>query len=62
MRVVSATNHDIEARVAAGRMRADLWYRLAVLLIHVPPLRERGDDIPGASGFRVGKGGKGPDG
>ena len=46
VRVVSATNHDIEARVAAGRMRADLWYRLAVLLIHVPPLRERGDDIP----------------
>ena len=46
VRVVSATNRDIEAQVAAGSMRADLWYRLAVLLIHVPPLRERADDIP----------------
>ena len=46
VRVVSATNRDVEAQVADGRLRADLWYRLAVLLIHVPPLRERGDDIP----------------
>ena len=46
VRVVSATNRDVEAQVAAGGMRADLWYRLAVLLIHVPPLRERRDDVP----------------
>jgi DNA-binding NtrC family response regulator len=46
VRVVSATNRDIEAQVADGAMRADLWYRLAVLLIHVPPLRERREDIP----------------
>ena len=46
VRVVSATNRDVEAQVAAGSMRTDLWYRLAVLLIHVPPLRERRDDVP----------------
>jgi DNA-binding NtrC family response regulator len=51
VRVISATNSDLRAEISAGRFRADLLFRLNTVEIHLPPLRERREDIPALASF-----------
>jgi DNA-binding NtrC family response regulator len=55
LRVLSTTNRDLRAEVAAGRFREDLYFRLAVLPLHVPPLRQRREDVPELAAYFLGR-------
>jgi DNA-binding NtrC family response regulator len=62
VRVIAATNRDLEAAMHESKFREDLYYRLNVVAIEIPPLRERLEDIPELVGLFLGRYGQRPDG
>jgi two-component system response regulator HydG len=57
VRIIAATNRELEAEIRRGAFRSDLYYRLNVIALHVPPLRDRRDDIPILTRYFLGRGG-----
>jgi transcriptional regulator with GAF, ATPase, and Fis domain len=55
IRVIAATNRELEGEIKAGRFREDLYYRLNVINVHLPPLRERGDDVMVIAKYLLGR-------
>ena len=55
VRIISATHRNLEAMIRSGEFREDLWFRLNVFPIHIPPLRQRKEDIPALVHYFIGK-------